>query len=263
MERPSFDLDPAIFDRPEMSPLRKPGPRHLRAELRRSFAGARLALRDTDRHQEIFQLLLDFPLFDLTRGINSMLPIMRNPTFLDMARRRVLPELSTAGTRQLLTLPEDTLGFQYATFVHERGLTDAYLNFLEFPDTPLKYLAWRTALLHDLLHFLLGYEPMFPVSEMQVESFLLFQTGALNHFILLSGWLIHFKTHRPDYLPVCLEGIRASVARAHKIPCLITVDWQAWLSRPMGEVVEFLGLVGPGPCPPHRTDHTPTLTPLP
>lgn len=252
MERSPFELDPAIFDRPEMDPLRMPGPRRLREELRRSIHGADVALKDTSRHREIFQLLLDFPLFDLIRGVNSTLPIMRDPKFLDLAHRRSLPELSTAGTHFLLTLPPHTLGYQYATFVTERGLTDAYLNFLEFPDTPLKYLAWRTALLHDMAHFLLGYEPCVPISEMQVESFLLSQTGALNHFVLLTGWLIHIKSRQPEHLKAGLEGIQHAMRRARHMPNFITQDWQAWLSRPMAEVIEALGLHHPGPCSPHK-----------
>lgn len=240
-----YDLDPAVLSRRGgVSPIRTPDLRHRRLadELRVSWACARRAILDVEDHPAIFELLHHFPLGDVIRLVHPRLPILADPRFEALYAQRSLPALDTVGARALLDLPVESLGYGYARFVEERGLKDTFLDYLPAPEDPVAYLAWRTVLLHDLLHFILGYEPGDPVQEMQVEAFLLAQTGAFNHFLFMSGYTLNFITTRPRHLLAAPGALVTAFNRGRRADPLLLVPWQDELPRPLDEVRRRLGV---------------------
>src|SRR5579871_4628874 len=73
----------------------------------------------------------------------------------------------------LLRLPESTFGHQYGVFLRERGLSTTAVQDIWPPISLLyeeQWIPWRSAKLHDMHHFLLGF-PLTPRGEMALQLF--------------------------------------------------------------------------------------------
>jgi ubiquinone biosynthesis protein COQ4 len=223
--------------------VRRADPAH-----RRPLHEARIALeallevsKDTGKTESAFEAIENFPLLDVIRVWNARLPIFRDPRFCALWADRSMPDLSREASVARTALPEGTLGRAYGRFVEARGLDNVFLEYLTV-DSPETYLAYRIGHLHDLFHFLLGYDPYDPIGEMEIEAFLAAQTGAVNHLLFLLGYVVFLLRNDPGQLVEgrgrLLEAFRLGVRAAP----LLLVRWEDEMDRPMADVKARLGI---------------------
>ncbi len=155
-------------------------------------------------------------------------------------------------------LPAGSLGHEYAKYVIARSLDNAFLEWMEI-DEPGKFLVFRMAHLHDLLHFVLGYEAWDPIGEMEIEAFLVAQSGALNHWLFLLGFVMNLtNTGRSRVLASGLSRLRAAFALGKRAENLLLVRWEDLLASPLAEVKASLGIAD---RPESRASFSPRETP--
>jgi ubiquinone biosynthesis protein Coq4/catechol 2,3-dioxygenase-like lactoylglutathione lyase family enzyme len=225
--------------------------RHRWREARVAFDAARRVARDPANTAHVFELLENFPVLDWMRWRMGRLPFLRDPRFLALYERRALPDLGPAAVERLAALPDGTLGREYARFVQSRGYTDVFLTWMT-PDAPDRYFARRTGLLHDLVHFVLGYEPVEWIGEIEVEVFLLAQSRAPNHLLFLLGWLGIAARRGPRGLWRGRRRLRDAWRLGQRAPSLFLFEWERHWERPLAEVRRELNIDARPACGPLR-----------
>lgn len=219
-----------------------PGHRNLPRELRVAAQSLVRVAWDTRRQQDLFNVFRNFPVFDIMKITTLRLKILQDPAFLEMYRRCDLPDFTAAGIERLRRLPVGTLGRGLADFVQGRNLDDKFLGYLLPPDNPIRYLVYRTAILHDLVHYVTEYKPDDVYGEIEVDAFQLVQTGAANHTMFMGGGLANVALNWPTRLPHALARAELAAERGRRSRTLFLVEWQARLERPVADVREELGL---------------------
>lgn len=197
--------------------------------------------KDTSKTEHAFEAIENFPAVDLLRWNAKHLPILNDPIFIAMYAKRAIPDLSTEAALKMRALPSGTLGHEYAGFVARFGLDNAFLSYLVI-DEPGKFLAYRIGHMHDLFHFILGYQPFETIGEMEVEAFLLAQTGAANHVLFLAGHLMYLMRNERRKFPAAMRRIRQAYADGKRAKNLILAGWETLFQRPLKDVKEELGI---------------------
>lgn len=83
----------------------------------------------------------------------------------------------TWNIEEMLTLPEDTFGYQYALFMDSHGYTSAERPLVKYvPNLEDAYILQRYKEVHDTVHVLLGYGTSVG-EEIAVKWFEMMQTG--------------------------------------------------------------------------------------
>jgi catechol 2,3-dioxygenase-like lactoylglutathione lyase family enzyme len=206
---------------------------------------------------EVFNLLENFPVRDLLRRRTLRLPLLRDPRLLALYEAGSMPDLRTERLPELLALPAGTLGHEYARFAQSRGLDNIFLEYLQV-DSPLHWLIYRIGHLHDLFHFILGYDPYDPIGEMEVEVFLHAQHGAPNHLLFLLGYLRFLLRNDPGQLRRGWRRLRAARRDGRAAEPLLLVRWEDQLARPLDAVRRDLGIAHRPVC---RPQAPPAVTP--
>lgn len=223
--------------------IRRADPEHRRwlREARVTVEALRVLIDDPGKTEHVFEVLENFPVMDILRWSTRRLEILRDPHFVALWERRSRPDFSTAAALRMRALPAGSLGRAYGEFVAARGLDNIFLEYMVI-DAPEKYLAWRTAHLHDLVHFVLGYWPYDDLGEMEVEAFLLAQTGALNHMLFLAGYLAHLARTDRRSLVAAVPRLRAAHAYGRRAASIVLVEWETLLAQPLDDVRRRLGI---------------------
>jgi ubiquinone biosynthesis protein Coq4/catechol 2,3-dioxygenase-like lactoylglutathione lyase family enzyme len=216
-------------------------PRRLFEELSISLEALAEITKDTGQTRYAFEAIENFPLADVLRAWNGRLDWAADAALVTRWKERETPDLRRAPALALAALPEGTLGHAYARFVEARGLDNDFLEYLEVTDLPT-FVAHRTAHLHDLLHFVLGYEPYDPVGEMEIEAFLLAQTGALHHVLFLLGWSMFLLRNDPAQLAAGRARLFEAYRLGRRVRPLLSEKWSEHLHRPLAELKEELGI---------------------
>ena len=222
-----------------------------RARLRESFIALEAVLKlsqDTGATRYAFEAIENFPLYDLLRWSGERLPLLRDPRFLELYRARSMPDLRTASALSMLEYPEGTVGRAYAEYVRAKRLDNLFLEYLEI-DGPGPWLAYRVAHLHDLFHFVLGYDAFDPIGEMEIEAYLFAQTGGWNHLCFLLGYAMFLARNQPKMLLESGPRLRAAHARGRSTENLLLVRWEELMRSPLSEVRARLGLSDTAPSP--------------
>lgn len=239
-----MEAESAWFERePEwFREVRKADPERRRRgrEARVSLEALAHISQDPGRTRYAFEAMQNFPVLDVMRLAVPRLAVLRDPRFREIHARRSMPDFSTKAVLAMLeTHAPGTLGREYARFVegwrlHQLAACWTHLDLAE----PDQYLAMRTVLLHDLIHFILGYAPFEKAGEMEVEAFLLAQTGAPNHVLFLQGYLLHMARKEPLY-PLrsrLFRRLREAYRYGKRAENVMLVEWQALLDRPLEDV---------------------------
>lgn len=213
---------------------------------------------DTGQTRFAFEAVENFPALDFLDYTTRRLPLLGDPRFVELYEARSMPDLTTAASlARLETHAPGTLGHEYARYVQGRQLDNLFLEYLEV-ESPLDYFAYRTAHLHDLFHFILGYEAFDPIGEMEIEAFLYAQSGAHNHTLFLLGYVVFLLRNDPGQLWAGRERLRAAYRLGARVPSLLLVRWEDQLARPLVDVRRELGIAQ---RPLSRANLTPTAPP--
>ena len=240
--------------------VRRADPAHRRPlrEAMIALGALRRTARDTGDTAAVFEVLENFPVRDVLAWHGRRLAVLDDPRLATLWRDRSMPDLTTAGARRLLTLPRGTLGHEYACWFTARGLDNLFLENFE-PTDPGSFLMKRTAHLHDLFHFVLGYDPYDPIGEMEIEAFLLAQTGGLNHVLFLMGYAAFLLRSNPAELRRALPRLRDARRLGRTAEPVLLQRWEALLVRPLDQVKRELGIAGRPEAPTHPPPSPPKL----
>ncbi|MCA9771935.1 MAG: VOC family protein, partial [Myxococcales bacterium] len=198
------------------------------------------ATRDVSQTRYVFEAMGNFPIYDILNWGSRRLPLLRDPRFIEFHRRRPMPDLTTGAVLKMLeTHAPETLGYEYARFVESWRLDNMIPSWSHLDlDDPVQFLIHRVVLVHDLIHFILGFPPVEKLGEQEVEAFLLAQTGAWNHVLFLAGYFLHALRSEPRN--VVGQGIlrrwREAYAYGKRAENLLLVDWEALMDRPIEDV---------------------------
>ncbi len=214
--------------------------------------------KDTGQTRFAFEGIENFPVYDLLDYTGSRLDILKDQRLLDLYEQRSMPDLSTqAAIRMFESLPKGTLGYEYGRYVKERKLDNIFLEYLVV-DSPATYLIYRIAHLHDLFHFILGYEAYDPIGEMEVELYLYAQNHAVNHILFAMGYVAFLLRNNPRQLWEGRERLLEAYRFGRRTANLLLVRWEDQMSRPIHDVRRELGIAE---RPVSRPDLTPKTTP--
>lgn len=145
------------------------------------------------------------------------------------------PGLDTVDLDALLKLPPDTLGFAYAKFLKDRGLTvDLFVMPLDMTvrDDNKLYIFKRMRQTHDLWHVVCGYDTDDP-GEVELQGFYFGQVRTLFSFFVALGAKASFKA---------LPRVWRAYRRGRRAKHLCHRAWEKRFQMPIIDVRRELGL---------------------
>lgn len=228
-------------------------------EARLAWRAARVLRDDPGQTHLVFDLVENFPARDFLRWHNRRLPFLRQPRLVEMFERGSMPDLTNEGVQRLRQLPDGTLGREYVRFFDARQLDNLFLEYMNV-DSPEHWFIYRMGHLHDLFHYVLGYDPYDPIGEMEVEAFLHAQSGAANHVLFLLGYVRFLLRNDPGQLWRGRHRLRAAADLGRRTTPFLLVPWENLMALPLDDVRRQLGIDERTPCAATQRP-TPQVTP--
>jgi ubiquinone biosynthesis protein COQ4 len=134
-------------------------------------------------------------------------------------------------------LPEETLGYQYASLLEKNELT--LLAQKHYPRTQVHSLLSYTKKIltstHDILHVVGGYETDF-WGEMAIQAFMIAQVKSPLALVLLGSGLIHVAVEFPEKIDQMLNLIILEYQKGQSATNILTVNWHQMFPEPLTEV---------------------------
>ncbi|MFN2426799.1 MAG: Coq4 family protein [Candidatus Binatia bacterium] len=162
-------------------------------------------------------------------------------------KRDLLPVLQDRD--RLRSLPDGTLGREYARFLDREGISAEGLveasnenqDDSVFLDDRARVLSSRLRDIHDLWHVVTGYQRDL-LGEHALLAFSYAQTR--NHgigFIVVMAAIRRWREGRRDVIALAWQGFR----RGSRAESLVAADWEGLLTKPLAEVRELLKVEEP------------------
>lgn len=192
--------------------------------------------------QSVFEVLGNFPTYDVLRATTHASRFVRSAAFRRLYEDASMPQLGNDAVEdRLRSLPPGSVGREYAEFMRGWGLDNSFLNYVEVDDIAA-YFAYRYGHCHDLFHFVLGYPPFQDSAEMEIEAFLFAQTGGLNHLLFVLGFARRLARQDPRKLRRIVPRLRVAYERGRRSGNVMLLRWEDVLARPLDEVRAELGV---------------------
>ena len=154
-----------------------------------------------------------------------------------IAERYIPPHLEMDYLR---TLPPDSLGYIYATYIQDSGFDPNFYRQVEVRDD-ISYVMLRMRQTHDIWHLVTGFETTV-AGELGLKSFELAQTRRTMAFILLSGGLLSTLSKSPANLDGVLECIALGYRSGNKAKPLLAQKWEEQWSKSVSDWRKELGI---------------------
>jgi ubiquinone biosynthesis protein Coq4 len=159
------------------------------------------------------------------------------------------PELATA---RLESLPEGTLGREYARFLRANDIHPLQtLLSLGRPRTTLEYLFRRAYKLHDLMHVVLGADASV-LGEVRIVAYSLGQAGpgtGRAPAMALAVLFMNIALRRPHEIAEAVELAHTWMQVGRRSRWHVTFRVEDWLERPVAELrARMLVDAPPAPC---------------
>lgn len=221
--------------------LPDPDNRHYLREARVAWRAMRKLRDEPGQTNYVFDFIENFPVRDFLRWHTRRLPFVRTARVREMFATGSMPDLRTESVLKLKELPPGTLGHEFARFFEARQLDNLFLSYMkvESPDT---WFVYRMGHLHDLFHFILGYDPYDPIGEMEVELFLYAQSGAANHILFLLGYIRFLLNNDHTVLRRGLGRLREAYRLGKRTQPFLLLRWEDLMEKPLDKVRSDLGI---------------------
>ncbi len=141
---------------------------------------------------------------------------------------------------ELLTLPVDTLGYQYANMLTANGITAEALEAEHPIVSDDDYLIDRLRTTHDITHIVTGFG-IDTAGELGLQAFNLSQNRSPLAVLLIASVLMQTLKEGEDPKPV-LRAVARGVELADRCDLLIAQRWEDGWERPVSEWRHQLGL---------------------
>lgn len=143
----------------------------------------------------------------------------------------------------LKSLPEESLGFQFAKFMNNPDVTPIE----KLPENgsnispEIDYLRQRIRIVHDIHHVVCGY-PADEMGEMGISAFYVAQINSPLNSVLLGIGLIICTIKSPTRLHELMETIAQGWYLGKKTPNIFGIKWEEMWTMPVSEIRAKLGI---------------------
>lgn len=139
----------------------------------------------------------------------------------------------TPDVEALLQLPDDSLGYAYATYLREAGFDPAFYRSVAVNDD-VTYLFMRMRQTHDIWHVVTGFGFDVP-GELGLKAFELAQVHRTLAGMLLAGGLLRTLLKAPEELDALLEHIAIGYRMGAKAQPLLAQKWEDHWEKPLAQ----------------------------
>jgi ubiquinone biosynthesis protein COQ4 len=197
---------------------------------------ARLA-RDPSRLDEVLLLAQTVNMPALARAMSR---VDANEEGRALLRDQPRIDRKSIDFAALRSLPDGTLGREYARFLDDNGITpDAFETLPDVGDDRAAYVMLRMRQTHDLWHVLTGYTPDVR-GEVLLQAFTYSQTRAPSALIIALFGTVRWAFQWPQQP----QALREAFERGKRTGFLPTFRWEEHWTTPVSELRALLA------CPP-------------
>ena len=173
---------------------------------------------------EMSDALLETPAFDLAAQHLS-----RDPACAVLIRDRYIPP--NHDLDQLLTYPQESLGYIYAAAMKKSGF-DPNLHMGMTAESDAEYVELRLSQTHDIWHIITGFGTS-GIGEIGLQAFHLPQLPYPLATILIANSLMSSTLLAPEELPTLLEAIAQGSDMGHRAKALFAQKWEEAWDKPL------------------------------
>jgi ubiquinone biosynthesis protein COQ4 len=148
--------------------------------------------------------------------------ILAQPGMKQIAQEQyIAPE---PDVEQLLQYPENSLGYQYASYLKVSGFDPHFYRDLEIKDN-VSYLFMRRRQTHDIWHIITGFGADV-ASELGLKAFELAQTRSPMSALLVAGGLVRTLFEDPENLGYLLDRLAVGYRMGAKAKPFLAQKWE-------------------------------------
>jgi ubiquinone biosynthesis protein COQ4 len=140
----------------------------------------------------------------------------------------------------LLTLPANSLGYTYASYIKESNFDPNFYRKVDVEDE-ISYVFLRLRQTHDIWHIIAGFSTDV-AGELGLKSFEFAQTHRTMSLILLAGGLLRTLSKSPAELDHMLQCIALGYRRGVKARPLLAQKWEEQWSKSLTDWRTELGI---------------------
>lgn len=140
----------------------------------------------------------------------------------------------------LLNLPEDSLGYTYASYIKESNFDPNFYRQIKVEDD-VSYVLLRMRQTHDIWHIVAGFTTDV-AGELGLKAFELAQTRRTMAAVLLAGGLLSTLFKSPENLDYLLDRIAVGYRMGAKAKPFLAQKWEDNWEQPLAVWRDQLGV---------------------
>jgi len=140
----------------------------------------------------------------------------------------------------LLQLPQDSLGYAYATYIQDSGFDPNFYRLVKVEDD-VSYFLLRMRQTHDIWHIVAGFSTDVP-GELGLKAFELAQTHRTMSAVLIAGGLLSTLFKHPEELDKLLDQIAIGYRLGAKAKPFFAEKWEENWGRSLQDWRQELGV---------------------
>lgn len=175
---------------------------------------------------EMSDALVETPAFDLAAQY-----LKRDPACAALVRDRYIPPTHDLDT--LLTYPQDSLGYIYASAMKKTGF-DPNLHAEMTAESDAKYVELRLSQTHDLWHIATGFDTSL-IGEIGLQALHLAQFPYPLATMLVANSLMSSTLLAPEELPALLSAITQGLQMGKTAKLLFAQKWEEDWEKPLAQ----------------------------
>jgi ubiquinone biosynthesis protein COQ4 len=175
---------------------------------------------------EMSDALVETPAFDLAAQ-----HLMHDPACAELIRNRYIPP--NYNLNQLLTYPQNSLGYVYAAIIRESGF-DPNLHADMTAESDAQYVELRLSQTHDIWHVVTGFDTS-AIGEIGLQAFHLPQFPYPLATMLIANSLMSSTLLYPEDLPQLLNAIAQGWQMGETAKALFAQKWEEAWDKPLDQ----------------------------
>jgi ubiquinone biosynthesis protein COQ4 len=175
---------------------------------------------------EMSAALIETPAFDLVAQ-----HLKRDPACAVLIRDRYIPPAHDLN--KLLTYPQNSLGYIYATSIKKAGF-DPNLHSGMTAESDAKYVELRLSQTHDIWHIVTGFDTS-AIDEIGLQAFHLSQFPYPLATMLIANGLMYSTLLAPEELPPLLDAIAQGWQMGKTARALFAQKWEEAWDKPLAQ----------------------------
>lgn len=141
---------------------------------------------------------------------------------------------------QLALLPENTLGYKYASYMKSNNLDPDFYKVTYHDEAT--YMFYRYGQVHDLWHVLIGFDISIE-GELGMMGYTYAQANGQAAILIVALTFLHGVFFKPLDLKNYVESFVTGWELGRKTKRLFAIDWQTQMARPYDDVRQDLNFI--------------------